>query len=200
MIGIIATRRNYALTIHPPAAKSAAAPIAPVLMGAHALALLKLDFGAEAALAEEAPAAAPPPRVDVGVGIPDVKGTLDETAVAPEKATDWEVAVASGVADVALGLRTLERRERIRFCGKRNKRQGIILLVNHVYDTISDKDIRNDDLGTIDKVTTICNGDGQFLAVHSGKLGAVTQAGAISDSTVDNCDIVNSKKVETRQK
>ena len=73
--------------------------------------MLEADFGADdadAALAEEAPAAAPPPRVDVGVGIPDVKGTLDDTAVAPEKATDWEVAVASGVAEVALGLRTLE--------------------------------------------------------------------------------------------
>ena len=85
----------------PPAANKAAAPTAPVLIGAQAPAVLLL--AAMAAEAEEAPAAAPPPSMEVGVGMPEVKGMV-ETELAPAKATI--VVVGLAVKVVALGLRT----------------------------------------------------------------------------------------------
>jgi len=78
----------------PPAANRAAAPMAPVLIGAQAPALL-LDEAA----------GAPPPSVEVGVAMPEVKGTL-EAEVAPAKATVVEEGL--GVREVALGFRTLK--------------------------------------------------------------------------------------------
>ncbi|KAL9101962.1 MAG: hypothetical protein Q9187_009180, partial [Circinaria calcarea] len=71
----------------PPAANKAAAPMAPVRKGANAAAV-ELDEDVAAAEAEDAPAPAPPPSVDVGTATPEVNGTSEETAVAPEKATD----------------------------------------------------------------------------------------------------------------
>ena len=59
-----------------------------------------------AAAAVEVATMAPPPRVVVAVGMPEVKGT-ELTEVAPAKAT--AVVDTLGVRVVALGLRTLEK-------------------------------------------------------------------------------------------
>lgn len=57
-------------------------------------------------LEDETPVAAG--TVIVGVGTPDVKGTLLEAAVAPEKAGASVAAEVLGFAVVFLGLRTLQ--------------------------------------------------------------------------------------------
>lgn len=46
------------------------------------------------------------PTVTIGVGTPDVRG-LSVALEAPAKATDWVEAVATGIAEVLLGFRTL---------------------------------------------------------------------------------------------
>lgn len=64
------------------------------------------DDDAPPAVADDWAEATPPAMLDVGVATPDVYGTLlaDE---APEKATDCVLAVVLGVAEVALGFKTL---------------------------------------------------------------------------------------------
>lgn len=87
----------------PPAAKRAAAPIAPVLIGI-AAPFLVVDEAPPAA--DDWAAPAPPARVAVGVGTPEVYGT-SVAVEAPEKAADWVDAVGLGIAIVMLGFRTL---------------------------------------------------------------------------------------------
>ena len=82
--------------------------MAPVLIGMAAPDLDE-DLAAPAA-ADDCAAPAPPAMTDVGVATPEVKGTsLAEEA--PEKAADCEVALATGVAEVMLGFKTLRMRD-----------------------------------------------------------------------------------------
>ena len=80
--------------------------MAPVCIGIAAAFLeLEVPLPPAAAALDVAPPA-PPPSVEVGVGIPLVKGTED-TLEAPENSGICVEAVATGVADVAFGFRTL---------------------------------------------------------------------------------------------
>ena len=91
----------------PAPANNAATPIAPVRIGAKAPAV-------EAAVALALPddPAVPEPEGEPAVGVavaPDVMPDVNGTSVAdeaPEKAAVWVEAVGTGVAAVALGLRT----------------------------------------------------------------------------------------------
>ena len=79
--------------------------MAPVCIGARAD--LELDVPLPpAAAALDVAWAAPPPIIVVGVGMPLVKGTED-TLEAPENSGICVEAVATGIADVAFGFRTL---------------------------------------------------------------------------------------------
>lgn len=84
-------------------ANKAAAPIAPVFIGA-AAPELELDVAVAASM--DVAAATPPPIIVVGVGTPEVNGS-SEALEAPLKATDCEEAVATGVAIVMSGFSTL---------------------------------------------------------------------------------------------
>ena len=90
----IILNHKFASTAAPP--KRAAAPIAPVLMGA-----------AAPRLGEVAPPVAAG-AVEVGVGIPDVYGMPAVPVLAPLKAGGLLEAEGSGLAVVFIGLRTLE--------------------------------------------------------------------------------------------
>ena len=87
-----------------PAANSAAAPTAPVFMGAAAAFFVVLD--APPAAVGEPPPTVPPPMTEVGAVTPEVNGAL-ETEEAPANATAVMVAVGFAVAVLLAGLRTL---------------------------------------------------------------------------------------------
>lgn len=122
--------------------------------------------------------------MDVGVATPEVKGTsvADE---APEKAAGCEVALATGVAVVMLGFRTLSKPASADGQYSRRSR-GENLLVDDVHDTVGDQDIRHDDLGGVDEHGAVDHGDGQTLAVHGFERGAVLQGGRVADGSVDD--------------
>ena len=88
-----------------PAPNSAAAPTAPVFIGA----AIALELALALAMLEATTVAADAVMIaEDGTGMPLVKGTL-EAEWAPEKAAVVIVAVTLGVAAVAAGLRTLWR-------------------------------------------------------------------------------------------
>ena len=92
----------------PAPANKAAAPIAPVLIG-----IAAPDEDDEVPDPDTDPDPDPEagvgaiPTVIIGVGTPDVRG-LSVALEAPAKATDWVEAVATGIAEVLLGFRTLQ--------------------------------------------------------------------------------------------
>jgi hypothetical protein len=86
--------------------KRAAAPTAPVFMGAAKALVLELVAAPEAVAALGALAIA-----EEGVGIPLVNGTAD-TELAPEKTGACVLAVRFGVAVVSKGLSTLDACQR----------------------------------------------------------------------------------------
>lgn len=71
---------------------------------------------------------------------------------------------------------------------------GRDLPVNDVENTVGDEDIRNDNLGLIDKDITIMDGNVDILTLGSSK-SAVPQRAAVSDSAVDNVVLENALEV-----
>ena len=63
--------------------------------------------------------------------------------------------------------------------GKRN------VLVNDVYYTVGDQDVRCDDLGAVYEDIASLNGDGEVHAIHCHN-GLIHEERAIGDSAVDN--------------
>jgi hypothetical protein len=99
----------------------------------------------------------------VGVGRPEVKGT-SEAELAPVKAGVPAVADSLGVS-VAMGFKTL--------CGvsvafpSRMRPDVLDLLINDMYDTVSNKDVRNNNLGGVDPdAALLVNGDGQVSTIQ----------------------------------
>ena len=92
----------------PAPANKAAAPIAPVLIG---IAAPDEDDEAPDPDTDPDPEAGVGaiPNVISGVGTPDVRG-FSVALEAPAKAMDWVDAVATGIAEVSLGFRTLKAR------------------------------------------------------------------------------------------
>ena len=90
----------------PAPANKAAAPIAPVLIG---IAAPDEDDEVPDPDTDPDPEAGVGaiPTVIIGVGTPDVSG-LSVALEAPAKATDWVEAVATGIAEVLLGFKTLQ--------------------------------------------------------------------------------------------
>ena len=163
-----------------PAPNSAAAPTAPVFIGAAAA--LELAPALAALEAMPAPLAVPADGVmmaEDGAGMPLVKGTL-EAEWAPEKAAVAVEAVALGVAAVAAGLRTLL------WCGGvsggrwgRGEKGSGGLLVNDMDDAVGDEDVGEDDLGAVDEDAAVFDVDGQGLVDGGGEFGGVLEQGAV---------------------
>lgn len=59
------------------------------------------------------------------------------------------------------------------------------LLVNHVDNTVGDKDVRGDDLGRVDKNVAINETDVEGRAVKSSQ-GGVGQTAAVAENTINN--------------
>lgn len=74
------------------------------------------------------------------------------------------------------------------------RESGRDLPVNDVEDTVGDEDIRNDNLGLIDKDIAIMDGNVDILALGSSKR-AVPQRAAVSDSAIDNVVLENALEV-----
>lgn len=119
----------------------------------------------------------------VGVGRPEVKGT-SEAELAPVKAGVPAVADSVG-ASVAMGFRTLYGVS-VAFPCKIGPDE-LDLLINDMYDTVSNKHVGNDNLGGVDPDTALLiNSDGQVSTIERLQRCAILQAGAVSNSAADD--------------
>lgn len=105
---------------------------------------------------------------------------------------------SEGNADVAGRAGAGEGRGLGLGCGvcRRGGVLGVKNTVNDVEDTVGDEDIRNDNLGLIDKDITIMNNNVNILSLRSSK-STVLQRAAVSNSTVDNMVLENALKIIT---
>lgn len=104
----------------------------------------------------------PAPIIDVGVGTPEVRASM-LALEAPAKATDCVEAAGLGAAEVLLGFRTLWAESAKPVADNEMQEDE---LINDVYHTVSDQNIRCNDLGAVHEYIAAVNGYGEVNTIH----------------------------------